>query len=341
MPVPNDFRLNGALGGLVASQEYMAEQEKQQLANALTQAQTAGQQQQTGQLEALLPLLLEQRKQENIIRERQAGLAQATMGNIPQEAANEGLAGVLTGMQTQDKIASQPEESRIANLERKGKGLGLEQQNQLKALEQINYILKTQGNLAAASSASALGMNPEVLFKDPTMIGKAIDTLKTQMKDTPTFRQDMSKAELDSRTKLESSRITADASKYGADKSAGAREAEATARREAQASALSVEKRFTEAEKAYIAAGRPAVGPVAEEYAAAHNAWTWKENMRQPATSYFDPDTGEIRRETPASRPAPARLTPQGSGGNPQAQGSSGARIRYDAQGRRITQEQP
>jgi hypothetical protein len=161
------------------------------------------------------------------------------------------------------------------------------------------------------------------------------------MKDTPTFRQDMSKAELDSRTKLESSRITADASKYGADKSAGAREAEAAARREAQASALSVEKRFTEAEKAYIAAGRPAVGPVAEEYAAAHNAWTWKENMRQPATSYFDPDTGEIRRETPASRPAPARLTPQGSGGNPQAQGSSGARIRYDAQGRRITQEQP
>jgi len=336
MPMPNDFRAIGPLGGYFAGLEFADEREKAGLANLLTQAQTGQVNQATDQAQQLLPLLLQQREQENQIRAKSALEAQLGMANVPQDVTNQGLAGVLTGMQTRDKIASQPEESRIANLERKGKGLGLEQQNQLKALEQINYILKTQGNLAAASSASALGMNPEVLFKDPTMIGKAIDTLKTQMKDTPTFRQDMSKAELDSRTKLESSRIAADASKYGADKSAGAREAEAAARREAQASALSVEKRFTEAEKAYIAAGRPAAGPVAEEYAAAHNAWTWAVNMKQPASNYFDPETNQVLRETPISRAAPPRLTPQGSGGNPQAPGTGGKQLSPEERQRMI-----
>lgn len=336
MPMPNDFRAIGPLGGYFAGLEFADEREKSELAKLMTQAQTGQVNQATDQAQQLLPLLLQQREQENQIRAKSALESQLGMANVPQDVANQGLAGVLTGMQTQDKIASQPEESRIANLERKGKGLGLEQQNQLKALEQINYILKTQGNLAAASSASELGMNPEVLFKDPTMIGKAIDTLKTQMKDTPTFRQDMSKAELDSITKLESSRITAEASKYGADKSAGARQAEAEARQTAQKEALKAEERFGKAEKEYIKAGRPAEGPIAEEYAAAHNAWSWAMNLKQPASSYLDPDTGEIRRETPAARPPVPRLQPQGSGGNPQAQGSSGARIRYDAQGNRI-----
>lgn len=341
MPMPNDFRAIGPLGGYFAGLEFADDREKSELAKLMTQAQTGQVNQATDQAQQLLPLLLQQREQENQIRAKSALESQLGMANVPQEVANQGALAQLTGMQTQDKIASQPEEARLAGLERKGKGLGLEQQNQLRSLEQINYILKTQGNLAGAAAASELGMNPEVLFKDPTMIGKAIDVLKTQMKDTPSFRQDMSKAELDSITKLEQSRISANASMYGADQSAGARKAEAEARQTAQREALKAEERFGKAEKEYIKAGRPAEGPIAEEYAAAHNAWSWAVNMRQPASNYLDPETNEIRRETPASRPAPARLTPQGSGGNPQAQGSAPKRIQYDAQGKRITQEQP
>jgi len=55
MPVPNDFRLSGALGGLVASQEYQAEQERQALQNLQTQAATAQTQQATAQAQQLLP----------------------------------------------------------------------------------------------------------------------------------------------------------------------------------------------------------------------------------------------------------------------------------------------
>ena len=90
MPVPNDFRLSGALGGLVASQEYQAEQEKQNLANLLTQAQTAQQTQQTQQAQQLLPFLLQQREQENQIRAKEALAAQLGMRNVPQEVANRG-----------------------------------------------------------------------------------------------------------------------------------------------------------------------------------------------------------------------------------------------------------
>lgn len=315
MPMPNDFRAIGPLGGYFAGLEFADEREKSELAKLMTQAQTGQVNQATDQAQQLLPLLLQQREQENQIRAKSALEAQLGMANVPQEVANQGLAGVLTGMQTQDKITSQPEEARLAGLERKGKGLGLQQQNLLKSLEQVDYIRQTQGDIAAAISARELGLNAE-------KVQQAIKIIKGQQMNTSEHMQNMSKEELKAVTEIEKSNISAGASRYVADKSAGAREAEAAARREAQASALSVEKRFTEAEKAYIAAGRPAVGPVAEEYAAAHNAWTWKENMRQPATSYLDPDTGEIRRETPASRPAPARLTPQGSGGNPQADGT-------------------
>jgi hypothetical protein len=343
MPVPNDFRLNGALGGLVASQEYMAEQEKQQLANALTQAQTAGHQQQTGQLEALLPLLLEQRKQENTIRERQAGLAQATMGNIPQEAANQGLAGILTGMQTQGSIDALPETQAIEGAKRKGEKLSLEQQNQLRALEQINYILKTQGNLAGATAASELGMNPEVLFKDPTMIGKAIDALKTQMKDTPTFRQDMSKEELKSMTSLEQSRMSLEGTKYTADKNAEVKKAEAAARQAKVEAALSMDKLWSKYTQEYNAiANDPNVPQEQKDF-----AYEKVENQRQAIVSAkrdpqltLDPGLQGLIMSNPAQSQPTKKLHQSSATPAPKGSGNSlltpeqRAKIIKDLQGR-------
>lgn len=316
MPMPNDFRAMGPLGGYFAGLEFADEREKSELAKLMTQAQTGQVNQATDQAQQLLPLLLQQREQENQIRAKSALESQLGMVNVPQEVANQGALAQLTGLQTQDKIASQPEEARLAGLERKGKGLGLEQQNLLKSLEQVDYIRQTQGDIAAAISARELGLNAE-------KVQQAIKIIKGQQMNTPEHMQNMSKEELKSVTEIEKSNISAGASRYVADKSAGAREAEAAARREAQSAALNVEKRFVAAEQAYINAGRPQTGPIAEEYAAAHNAWSWAVNMRQPASNYLDPETNEIRRETPASRPAPARLTPQGSGGNSQAKGSA------------------
>ena len=66
MPVPNDFRLNGALGGLIASQEYGDEQKKQELANLLTQAQTGQITQATDEKQRLLPMLLQRAEQEKM-----------------------------------------------------------------------------------------------------------------------------------------------------------------------------------------------------------------------------------------------------------------------------------
>ena len=55
-------------------------------------------------------------------------------------------------------------------MERKGKRLSLEQQNQLHALEHIAYIKRFQGDLAAAASARDLGMDPQVLFGNPNIL---------------------------------------------------------------------------------------------------------------------------------------------------------------------------
>lgn len=244
MPMPNDFRAIGPLGGFFAGSEFAADREKQELANLLTQAQTAQQQQQTGQLEALLPLLLEQRKQENTIRGREAGLAQATMGNIPQEAANQGLAGILTGMQTQGNINALPETQAIEGAKRKGEKLSLEQQNQLRALEHIEYLLKNEDHLAAATVAKDYGIRTDKLFEDPNKIKMAISALKGQMVNTPSFMQDMTKEELKSVTDIEKSKIAANASKYTADKSAEARSAEAAARAAKAEAALSMDKQL-------------------------------------------------------------------------------------------------
>jgi len=189
MPMPNDFRAIGPLGGYFAGLEFADEREKAGLANLLTQAQTGQTNQATDQAQQLLPLLLQQREQENQIRAKSALEAQLGMANVPQDVANQGLLGQLTGLQTQGKIASQPEEARLASQERKGKGLGLEQQNQLQALEQIDYIRKSQGDLAAATTARELGMNPEVLFKNFEMVKQAINMLKAQMVNTPKHMQ--------------------------------------------------------------------------------------------------------------------------------------------------------
>lgn len=341
MPMPNDFRAMGPLGGYFAGLEFADEREKSELAKLMTQAQTGQVNQATDQAQQLLPLLLQQREQENQVRAKSALEAQLGMANVPQEVANQGALAQLTGMQTQDKIASQPEEARIAGQERKGKGLGLEQQNQLKALEQINYILKTQGNLAGATAASELGMNPEVLFKDPTMIGKAIDMLKTQMKDTPTFRQDISKEELKSMTSLEQSRIAAGASMYGADQSRIAREKEAEARATIKANALSMEKQAQQDLAAYRAAedrGAPQeeLDKLRSRAEQSYLATTQIKAAAQQMGVVLDPGTKELIPTRPGGAAPTLPRVPQGSGGNPQAQGSSGARIRYDAQGNRI-----
>ena len=121
MPVPNDFRLNGALGGLIASQEYGDEQKKQELANLLTQANTAQINQGTDEKAQLLPFLLQQREQENQIRAKSALEAQLGMANVPQEIANQGLQGLLTGKGLQYQNDTFADESKIKDVDRQTK----------------------------------------------------------------------------------------------------------------------------------------------------------------------------------------------------------------------------
>ena len=82
MPMPNDFRAIGPLGGYFAGLEFADEREKAGLANLLTQAQTSQTNQSTDQAQQLLPLLLQQREQENQIRAKSALEAQLGMANV-------------------------------------------------------------------------------------------------------------------------------------------------------------------------------------------------------------------------------------------------------------------
>jgi len=343
MPMPNDFRAIGPLGGFFAGSEFAAEREKQDLANALTQAQTAQQQQQTGQLEALLPFLLQQREQENTIRAKEAGLAQATMGNIPQEATNQGLAAKLAGLTAQGNIDSFPETQALASAERKGKRLSLEQENQLRALEQIDFIMQSQGNLAAATTAKELGMNPEVLFQDPNRVKQAISALKAQMVNTPKHMQEMSKEELKAATDIEQSNIAARASTYGADQSRIAREKEAESRVNIKATAVSLDKGAREdIQKLRDAEDRNAppeeIEKLRERAQQSYLAATQYRAAAQQQGVVLDPDTGTLSSTRPGGAAPQLPLTPKqaGSGGNPQAGGSTPKRIQYDAQGNRI-----
>lgn len=325
MPVPNDFRLSGALGGLVASQEYQAEQEKQNLANLLTQAQTAQQAQQTQQAQQLLPFLLQQREQENQIRAKEALAAQLGMRNVPQEVANRGQELTLAGMTNQANLENFDENQKIAGMERKGKMLGLDQANQLASLRKIFSVLQAQGPLAASSAAGELGMNPEVLMQNPEMIPRAIALIENQMMRTPQHLSTMAGKELDAVKAAEVANIQAGPqyARIAAEKEW--RKAAIDAKDAADKKALDVQKDYVKARNEWLSAGKPTEGPIFDKYEAAHNDYWTSQTYKQPSTSYLDFDTGEMRRETPQTRPIPPLISrpTANSGGNDQSKGSA------------------
>ena len=316
MPVPNDFRLSGALGGLVASQEYQAEEERQALQNLQTQAQTAQTQQATSQAEQLLPFLLQQREQENKIRAKEALAAQLGMRNVPQEVANRGQELTLAGMTNQANLENFDENQKMAGMERKGKMLGLDQANQLASLRKIFYIMQNQGPLAASAAAGELGMNPEVLMKSPEMLPRAISMLEDQMMRTPQHLSTMAGKKLDA----EVAKIQAGPqyARIAAEKEW--RKEDRDAKTEKEKKALDIQKDYVKARNEWLQAGQPTSGPVFDKYEAAHNDYWTSQTYRQPSNSYLDFETGDIRRETPQNRPIPPlinRPNAGSGGGNP------------------------
>ena len=325
MPVPNDFRLSGALGGLVASQEYQAAQEQQALQNLQTQAQTASTQQQTGQAAQLLPFLLQQREQENQIRAKQALEAQLGMGNVPLEQQ-------LSGMQTQGKIDSFASEQELAGKERTGKGMALDQANQLASLRKVHYIMQTQGPLAASSVAGELGMNPEVLMKSPEMIPRAISMIENQMMNTPQHLGKMQEKELDTVTDLEKARIGVGPqyARIAAEKEWRKED------REAKTAAKTGVKKFEELAAQDLIAARQAANdpniPLEErerliaQAQQSYLAYTQARAAAQQQGVILDPDTMTLQPTRPggAAPQLPAMPSaPAGSGGNNQTQGSA------------------
>lgn len=318
MPVPNDFRLSGALGGLVASQEYQAEEERQALQNLQTQAATAQTQQATTQAQQLLPFLLQQREQENQIRAKEALAAQLGMANVPLEQQ-------LSGMQTQEKIDSFAGEQELAAKERQGKVMALDQANQLASLRKISYIMQNQGPLAASAAAGELGMNPEVLMKSPEMLPQAISMLEDQMMRTPQHLGKMQEKELDTETDLEKARIGVGPqyARIAAEKEW--RKEALAAKADTEKKALDIQKDYVKARNEWLQAGQPQTGPVFDKYEAAHNDYWTSQTYRQPSNSYLDFETGDIRRETPQTRPIPPLISrpTANSGGNDQSKGSA------------------
>lgn len=324
MPVPNDFRLSGALGGLVASQEYQAEQERQALQNLQTQAQTAQTQQATTQAQQLLPFLLQQREQENQIRAKEALAAQLGMANVPLEQQ-------LSGMQTQGKIDSFAGEQELAGKERQGKGMALDQANQLASLRKIFYIMQNQGPLAASAAAGELGMNPEVLMKSPEMLPRAISMLEDQMMRTPQHLGKMQEKELDTVTDLEKARIGVGPqyARIAAEKEWRKED------REAKTAAKGGVKKLEELATQDLVAARqasndPAV-PASEKerlFAQAQQsylAYTQARAAAQAQGVILDPDTMTLQPTRPggAAPTLPAMPQPKGSGGNDQSKGSA------------------
>lgn len=331
MPVPNDFRLSGALGGLVASQEYQAEQEKQNLANLLTQAQTAQQTQQTQQAQQLLPFLLEQRKQENQIRAKEALAAQLGMRNVPQEVANRGQELTLAGMTNQANLENFDENQKMAGMERKGKMLGLDQANQLASLRKIFYIMQNQGPLAASAAAGELGMNPEVLMKSPEMLPRAISMLEDQMMRTPQHLSTMAGKELDAVKAAEVANIQAGPQyeRIAAEKEWRKED------REAKTAAKGGVKKLEELATQDLVAARQAANdpnvPASEKerlFAQAQQsylAYTQARAAAQAQGVVLDPDTMTLQPTRPggAAPQLPAMPQPKGSGGNDQSKGSA------------------
>lgn len=325
MPVPNDFRLSGALGGLVASKEYQAEQERQALQNLQTQAATAQTQQATAQAQQLLPFLIQQREQENQIRAKEALAAQLGMQNVPLEQQ-------LAGMQTQGKINSFDAEQQLAGKEREGKSLSLDASNKLAALRQIQTIMQTQGNLAAASAAGQLGMNPEALMKDPAMIPRAIAMLENQMMNTPQHLGKMQEKKLDTVTDLEKARIGVGPqyARIAAEKEWRKED------RDAKTAAKTGVKKLEElATQDLIAARQAANDPnvpqddrerLIAQAQQSYLAYTQARAAAQQQGVILDPDTMTLQPTRPggAAPQLPAMPSaPTGSGGNNQSKGSA------------------
>ena len=325
MPVPNDFRLSGALGGLVASQEYQAEQERQALQNLQTQAATAQTQQATAQAQQLLPFLLQQREQENQIRAKEALAAQLGMRNVPLEQQ-------LSGMQTQGKIDSFAGEQELANKEREGKRLALDQANQLAALRKVHYIMQTQGPLAASSVAGELGMNPKVLMENPEMIPRAISMIENQMMRTPQHLGKMQEKELDTVTDLEKERIGVGPqyARIAAEKEWRKED------RDAKTAAKTGVKKLEELATQDLIAARQAANdpnvPVEErerliaQAQQSYLAYTQARAAAQQQGVILDPDTMTLQPTRPggAAPQLPAMPSaPTGSGGNNQSKGSA------------------
>lgn len=325
MPVPNDFRLSGALGGLVASQEYQAEQEKQNLANLLTQAQTAQQTQQTQQAQQLLPFLLQQHEQENQIRAKEALAAQLGMQNVPLEQQ-------LAGMQTQGKINSFDAEQELAGKEREGKSLSLDASNKLAALRQIQTIMQTQGNLAASSAAGQLGMNPEALMKDPAMIPRAIAMLENQAMRTPQHLGSMAEKELSGVMDIEKAKIGANATIRSAEIGAESRKYEAEIKAKERAAKQEQIKNTDQLLGRYTdeynkIANDPNATPEQKE-----QAYQRAESLRQTVVSIkrdpavvYDPELGKLSTVAPIQSQPIKRL--HGSANNPTPKGSGGAQV--------------
>lgn len=325
MPVPNDFRLSGALGGLVASQEYQAEQERQALQNLQTQAATAQTQQATTQAQQLLPFLLQQREQENQIRAKEALAAQLGMSNVPLEQQ-------LSGMQTQGKIDSFAGEQELAGKERQGKGMALDQANQLSALRKVHYIMQTQGPLAASSVAGELGMNPKVLMENPEMIPRAISMIENQMMRTPQHLGKMQEKELDTVTDLEKARIGANATIRSAEIGAESRKYEADIKAKERAAKQEQIKNTDQLLGRYTdeynnIANDPNATPEQKE-----QAYQKAESLRQTVVSIkrdpavvYDPELGKLSTVAPNQSQPIKRI--HGSASNPAPKGSGGAQV--------------
>ena len=304
MPVANDFRLNGALGGLVASQEYLGDQEKQDLANLLTQAQTQQTNQATDQASQLLPFLLQQREQENEIRAKEALAARLGMANVPQQIANQGLADQLAGKNTQFQLDQLPNTQNLAKLKMTGDTQTQEMNNQLGALRSISRVLQMQGPLAAAEAADKLGINPKVLLSDPGKLGEAIRHLENQVGWSPDYKKAMDTAGVTADTSITTTRMNNESNERIADTRAEAQREAAKIRQEAAAKAPGLEKEYVARKTAWENAGKPSEGPIAESYDKAHFDFFTNQNMRQPAQAVLQAD-GTIGYVTGTNRTIP------------------------------------
>jgi len=306
MPVPNDFRLNGALGGWIAGEEYSDEQKKQELANLLTQAQTGQITQATDEKQQLLPMLLQQREQENQIRAKQALEAQLGMANVPQEIANQKLQGLLTGKGLQYQNDTFADESKIKDVERQTKLQQAQAMHQLQVLEELDRVDRTEGTLSAASLAHTYGINPEVYFNPASKdkIKTTIEHLRNQLGWSPAYKQAMDVEGVKAETEIKKTGMTTASNERIADTRAAGQVEAAKARQQAEAKAPGLEKEYVARKTAWENAGKPSEGPIAESYDKAHFDFFTNQNMRQPAQAVLQAD-GTIGYVTGTNRTIP------------------------------------